>query len=185
MPPEQLAECVERIDALVEKIESLPDPLVRADVQEIVQCLLEYHGAAVGRLLHLVQRETGDAHIGQELAQDELVASLLLLHGLHPADLEVRVQQALERVRPFLQSHGGNVELVRVVEGAVHLRLAGSCHGCPSSAATLKSRIEQAIYEAAPDVAAIEVVDDAQPAGAAGGFVALETLSNGQGDARL
>ena len=68
------------------------------------------------------------------------------------------MQQALEKVRPYLFSHGGNVELLEVTdEGAVSLRLEGSCHGCPSSQITLKYSIEEAIYAAAPDVTAIHV----------------------------
>ena len=62
---------------------------------------------------------------------------------------------ALDKVRPYLKSHGGNVDLLSVVDGVVHLRLIGSCDGCPSSALTLKSAIERNIYEAAPDVNSI------------------------------
>src|SRR5690349_2316682 len=111
-------------------------------MREIVHCLLEYHGSALARLISLLGR-AGSAReplIGR-LAEDELVGSLLLLHGLHPATTEARVSEALDHVRPFLESHGGDVELAAVVEGVVQLRLRGSCHGCPSSAATLKSRI--------------------------------------------
>jgi Fe-S cluster biogenesis protein NfuA len=86
-----------------------------------------------------------------------LISSLLLLHGLHPQDLEERVAAALERVRPDLHAHGGDVELLSIDDGVVRLRMQGNCDGCPSSAATLKFTIEQAIYAAAPDVAAIEV----------------------------
>jgi Fe-S cluster biogenesis protein NfuA/nitrite reductase/ring-hydroxylating ferredoxin subunit len=83
---------------------------------------------------------------------------LLILHGLHPFDLETRVRQALDKVRPYLGSHGGNVELLGVTaEGVVRLRLAGSCHGCPSSQVTLKYAIEEEIYKAAPDLTAIQV----------------------------
>ena len=73
------------------------------------------------------------------------MGGLLLLHGLHPLDLEARVRQALDKVRPYLRSHGGNVELLGVDEGVVRLRLEGSCHGCPSSAATMRQTIEEAI----------------------------------------
>jgi Fe-S cluster biogenesis protein NfuA len=79
------------------------------------------------------------------------------LYGLHPLDLETRVRQALEQVRPYLQSHGGNVELLGVEGGIIRLRLQGSCHGCPSSAQTLKSTIEEAIAEKAPDAAGLQV----------------------------
>jgi Fe-S cluster biogenesis protein NfuA len=179
MTKEQLADCVQRIDSLIADIEKVPDPAVREQAQDVVRCVLDYHALALARLLNLVQGFDGSRHVVEHLAEDELVASLLLLHGLHPADLETRVKGALERVRPFLQSHGGNVELVAVVEGAVHLRLEGSCHGCPSSAATLKSRIEQAIYEAAPEVAAIQVDAPPEVPKPPSGFVGLESLSVG------
>jgi Fe-S cluster biogenesis protein NfuA len=65
--------------------------------------------------------------------------------------------QALDKVRPYLQSHGGNVSLLEIRDGAVRLKLEGSCHGCGSSAETLKQMIEQAIYDAAPDIMALEV----------------------------
>ena len=101
--------------------------------------------------------QPGDAII-DSFARDDLVGSLLLLYGLHPLDIETRVHQALEKVRPYLGSHGGNVELLGVTQaGVVHLRLQGSCHGCPSSAMTLKLAIEEAIYAAAPDIVALEV----------------------------
>ncbi|HEX6493096.1 MAG TPA: NifU family protein, partial [Candidatus Dormibacteraeota bacterium] len=86
------------------------------------------------------------------LAGDDRVGSVLMLHGLHPVDTATRVQQALDSVRPYLASHGGNVELLGVEDGVVRLRLEGSCKGCPSSAATLRTAIEEAIATFAPDV---------------------------------
>ncbi len=178
MSDDHLSECVERIDVLLSKVEALPDVALRQDVQEIVKCLLAYHGAAVARLLRVALHEykDGGTPLASLLVQDELVESLLLLHGLHPADLETRVHAALERVRPLLQSHGGNVELVGIEEDVVCLRLQGNCHGCPSSAATVKSRIESAIYEAAPEVRSIEV-EEPGVSSIINGFVAIEKLS--------
>jgi Fe-S cluster biogenesis protein NfuA len=72
-------------------------------------------------------------------------------------------------MRPFLASHGGNVELVSVEEGVARLRLEGSCNGCPSSAATLEHALKEAIEEAAPDLLGLEVE----------GVVGLETKSDG------
>jgi Fe-S cluster biogenesis protein NfuA/nitrite reductase/ring-hydroxylating ferredoxin subunit len=124
--------------------------------------------------------------MAESLAADELVAHLLLLHGLHPVPVEQRVRAALEGVRPYLESHGGNVELLGVEEGVARLRLEGSCSGCPSSAMTLKLAIEKAIHEAAPDVD--EVVADGavgQPEPASG-LIQLEVIvpagANGNGD---
>ena len=159
----EVAPCIERIDTILREVEGIADPVVRGQVQELVGCLLEYHAAALAKLLQLV-REQGPMHrLAESLAGDNLVASLLLLHGLHPADLHTRVAQALDTVRPYLESHGGNVELLGIDDGVVRLRLEGSCHGCPSSAATLQTRIERAIVEAAPDTAGI-VVEGLQPA---------------------
>lgn len=147
-----------RIEELVGKVETLADPNARATIRELVQSLIELHGSGIERMLEVIV-DANDAGLPliDELAGDDIVESLLLLHGLHPLDLETRVIQALEKVRPYLQSHGGNVELLAVDDGVVRLRLEGSCHGCASSALTLKLAIEEAIYDAAPDVSALEV----------------------------
>lgn len=93
--------------------------------------------------------------------------------GLHPKPLETRVADALQEVRPFLASHAGGVELLGVdaEAGVVHLRLLGSCDGCPSSAITLQMAVERAIVEAAPEIIRIDV--DAPSATAPGVPVAL------------
>jgi Fe-S cluster biogenesis protein NfuA len=157
---------IEHLETLIQNLELLPDPAARDQARELVQTLLDFHGTALGRLLGRVadMGEQGRALIAS-LADDEIVSSLLLLYGLHPLDTATRVEQALERVRPLLRSHHGDVELEGVVDGVVRLRMQGSCNGCPSSALTLKNAIEEAIYAAAPDVEAIEVegVVDAPP----------------------
>ncbi len=113
----------------------------------------------------------------RQFAADPLVGSLLLLYGLHPVDLETRVHQALEKVRPLLKSHGGNVDLLGIDDGVVRLKLQGSCHGCPSSAQTLHNAIEEAIYEFAPDVAELKVEGVAVPSTPpVSGFVPLAQL---------
>lgn len=132
---------------------------MRGQARELVEALLEMQGAGLERIMEIIH-DFGSAgqSIIDKLGGDELVSSLLLVHGLHPIDLESRVHNALEKVRPRLAQHGGSVELLGVTpEGAVKLRLAGNCHGCPSSIATLKFSIEEAIYAAAPDVTSLEV----------------------------
>ena len=91
-----------------------------------------------------------------EALNDDLVASMLLLHGLHPDDIQTRVLRGIEKVRPYLQSHGGDVELAGVRDGIVRLVLHGSCGSCPSSSLTLKNAVEDALFEAAPDI--VEIV---------------------------
>src|SRR5262249_40672820 len=90
------------------------------------------------------------------LAADELVSNMLLLHGLHPLAIDERIKVALDGVRPYLNSHGGDVELIQVADGIVKLRSIGPCGDGPSSAATLRGAIEKAIREAAPEVVSIE-----------------------------
>lgn len=145
---------VARVEGLLEEVDSLADPAARDTAAEIVQALVELYGEGLARIMARLAEE--GAGLPAELAEDELVAHLLLLHDLHPVPLSERVGGALESVRPYLESHGGGVELVGLDDGIVRLRLQGSCSGCPSSTMTLKLAIEEAIHKVAPDVEAIE-----------------------------
>jgi Fe-S cluster biogenesis protein NfuA len=149
---------LQRLDALLCEVEESADPASAARTREIVQAVLDLHGTGLERILgHVESAGEGGAAILDACVEDDVVGGLLLLHGLHPMDLEARVLRALERVRPALRSHGGNVELVEVRDGVVRLRLEGNCHGCPSSAATMKMTIEEVVFANAPEVASIEV----------------------------
>ena len=150
---------IESIERMVRALESAEHPALRDSARELVQALMSMHGACLERMLEIIGQAGA---LGQPLiesfARDEKVRSLLLLYDLHPHSLETRVHQALEKSRPYLHSHGGEVELVDIDDaGGVTLRLSGSCDGCHSSAAALKLAVENAIYEAAPDVSAIRV----------------------------
>ena len=81
----------------------------------------------------------------------------MLIHDLYPVPLEERVAEALDSVRPYMESHGGNVELLCLEDGVARLRLEGSCDGCPASSSTLELAIKTALEEAAPDLIGIEV----------------------------
>jgi Fe-S cluster biogenesis protein NfuA len=141
-----------RIEELLGQIRAA-DPGTAEVAEEVVRLVVELYGAGLERTVELADPEALD-----RMVEDELVASLLVLHGLHPKDTETRVVEALDQVRPYLGSHAGGVELVGVdPEGVVHLRLEGSCDGCPSSTMTVKLAIERAIEEAAPEVTAVEV----------------------------
>jgi len=151
-----LQERAARMETLLGEIESLQDPNARTKAAELVQVLLELYGEGLARMMEVVAEGEERERIFEALAGDELVSHLLLLHGLHPLDVETRVIRALEEVRPYLQSHGGNVELLGIEGGVVRVRLQGSCDGCPSSAATLKLAIEEALQKAAPDLEGVE-----------------------------
>jgi Fe-S cluster biogenesis protein NfuA/nitrite reductase/ring-hydroxylating ferredoxin subunit len=161
-----LQERAARMETLLGEIESLQDPNARAKAAEVVQVLLELYGEGLARMMEVVAQGEDSERAFEVLAGDELVSHLLLLHGLHPLDVETRVVRALEEVRPYLQSHGGNVELLGIEGGVARVRMQGSCDGCPSSAVTLKLAIEEAVQKAAPDLEGIEAegVTEPQPA---------------------
>ena len=175
MDDQEARERVGRIEAMLEEIESLPDPVAQARCTEVVGALLDLYGEGLARIVERLPEP-------QALVEDELVAHLLLLHGLHPVPVEARVHGALEEVRPYLQSHGGNVQLVSLQEGVLRLRLEGSCSGCPSSAATLSLAVEEAVNKAAPEIERIEAEEE-QPTNG-GGLIELAPLApreNGSG----
>jgi Fe-S cluster biogenesis protein NfuA len=153
--PEEL---VERVQDLLGSLDEIADPQAQARVGELVGAVLELYGAGLDRILGILT-DAGDAGlpIRDELLDDGIVSSLLLIHGLYPVPLEERVVEALDSVRPFLASHGGNVELLSMEDGIARLQLQGSCNGCPSSAATLEHALREAIDAAAPDLLGLEV----------------------------
>jgi Fe-S cluster biogenesis protein NfuA len=193
--PTPLPQGMDRIEELVARIEGAADPTFRDDALALVQLLLDLHRQGLARIIEIAghpetsrsngaasngKAANGAAYIGageliHRLAADERVAPLLMLHDLHPVDLPTRVEQALEKVRPLLRSHGGDVELVELSDGVVKLKLDGSCHGCPSSSITLRNAIEEAIFEFAPDVERLEVAGVVDPPPASG-FVPLEAI---------
>lgn len=169
---------LQRIEELVHTLEACVDSGVGSSAIELMRSLMELHGAGIERMLEIACESGAYGQtIIDRFAVDELVANLLLLYDLHPHGLEARANQALEGVRPHLRSHGGNVELLGVVDGVVRLRLQGNCHGCSTSDETLRNLIEQAIFEAAPDARAIEV----EGAQVNGGLVQLQGIDKKEG----
>jgi len=148
-------ERVARVDALLADVEGAIGAVPVDTAVELVQSLLDLYGEGLARVVEHVAARDKDGALARAFAEDELLSHLLLLHGLHPVPLEARVRGALAEVRPYLESHGGDVELLDIEEGVVRLALRGSCDGCASSTATLKLAIEEAIQRAAPDVEAI------------------------------
>jgi len=148
-----------RIEALVLRVSRITDQNSREAAQELMEAILEFHGAGLERMLEIVldSGEQGKAAI-RRFGGDSLVASLLILHGLHPDDLETRVHHALGKIQ-------GAAELLGVFDGVVRVRLASNVHG-------LKESIEAALLDAVPDAAQIVIEDAISP----GGFVPLSTL---------
>ena len=132
--------------------------------QQLVREVVGLYGAGLERIVRMAGDPGPERGLVERLATDDLVASLLLVHGLHPHDVHRRVSDALDRVRPYLGSHGGDVDLLEVVPGGrpeeltVRLAFKGSCKSCPSSAVTLELAVQDAVRAAAPEISSIEVV---------------------------
>ena len=166
----------ERIEALLEA-SAVGGPVARERAEELLRLVVDLYGAGLERVLELAH-ETGalDDTLLDALAGDTLVSGLLLIHGLHPYGVADRVQRALDDVRPYLGSHGGDVRLVEVTDdGVVRLELLGSCDGCASSAVTLELAVDDAVRAAAPEIVRIEVQE--QSAAATPGVIPVESLT--------
>jgi Fe-S cluster biogenesis protein NfuA/nitrite reductase/ring-hydroxylating ferredoxin subunit len=145
------------VGARVEQlIAAFPAARDRERAEELVRLVVGLYGEGLERVA--TQLRSRDPQALAALAEGEVISGLLLVHGLHPLDVDARIQQALDGVRPYLGSHAGGVEYLGVDEdGVAHLRLAGTCNGCPSSTVTVRTAIEGAIEQAAPEVTAVDV----------------------------
>lgn len=148
----------DRIQTLLDA-SSAAGPVARERAELLVGEVTDLYGAALQRIMQLVAVAP---ELIEQFTSDDMIASLLLVHGLHPHDVRRRVEDALDKVRPYLGSHGGDVAVLSVAEAsdgaAVRLQFSGSCKSCPSSAVTLELTVEDAIRTAAPEVGTIEVV---------------------------
>ncbi|MGZ4175245.1 MAG: NifU family protein [Solirubrobacteraceae bacterium] len=174
--PEQLVQCVQELQ---ERLEASGDAATRDVAEQLVSAVVQMYGAGLERIVDLLAGAGEDGRrIAAALGEDELVATLLLIHDLHPVPLEDRVRAALDSVRPYMESHGGNVELLSVHDGVATIHLRGSCSDCAASAVTLELAIKQALEEAAPDLEGLEVLGVA-PQTAGGPGLPMVTGSTG------
>ena len=148
---------IQRVEELTAQVEQLPDPVARRTAQDLVSAVIDMYGQGLERIVEVLDEDESAGEIKQQIADDGIVASLMLIHDLYPVPVEDRVAEALDNVRPYMESHGGNVELVSLEEGVARIRLEGSCDGCPASSSTLELAIKTALEETAPDLLGIEV----------------------------
>lgn len=155
-----------RIQELIEELNTSPDPKFRGMMQECVQEILGFYGTGLKKILDFISKGNSSASkdIYNNLIEDSFVSGLLLIHDLHPLDLNTRLHLALEKVKPYMDSHGGNVEIVSLENGIAKLKLSGHCKGCPSSASTLELGIKKEIEEHCPDLLGLEVEGVVAPA---------------------
>ncbi len=166
-------EKLRRLGALIGELDTAESSSARA--RELIQLLIEVHGAALERMMEIVFESGAPGEkIIQKAGQDSMVRHLLLLHSLHPEDLETRILRALDTARQQLRKQNAEVDLVDMREGVVQVRIRISGHACGSTERTLKALLEEIIYDHAPDLASLEILgpgDEAAP-----GFVSIESL---------
>jgi len=167
-PEIPLDELVAELNARIQNLEALPLPQVREEIFTVLQLTDYIHRAGVERL----SRRLSQAGLLDEVLQDPAIALLLTLYNQNPHDQASLAEQALELVRPYMQSHGGEVEVLEVQEGMVHVRLQGTCTTCAASTATLKNGIEVALRQGLPGFQGL-VVHEAEPAEEVPGLIEL------------
>jgi Fe-S cluster biogenesis protein NfuA len=171
----EFRERIQTIGRLVAGLDDIQDNQARTSARELVQLVMELHGAAVERMMEIIFDQGGSgAEIIEKLGHDRVAGSLLTLHGLHPDDLETRVARAVQETAARLRKQDVEVQLLDVDQGNVRVSARTSAHACGSTAATVRSAIEEAVYEAAPEVTSLVI--EGLEGKAASGFVALDQL---------
>ncbi len=165
---------IQRLGVLVGDLEQAPAAGPNSSTKELVQLLMEVHGAGIDRVMEIIFESgaAGEAIIAR-LGRDPITQSLLLLYSLHPDPLETRLAMALKNAGARLRKLGGEAEIVAIRDGAVELRLRGPEHSCGSTTNQLRSVLEECVYELAPDVTSLTILS---PEAETSGFVALEAL---------
>lgn len=168
---QEFQERIGRIDGLVQKLETAADPVLRRTAKDLVQSLMELHGAGFERLLEIVSENNGGtgAVLVQALGHDPLVSSLLVLYGLHPEDFETRVRRGLEKVRPQLRSEGAHAELITAAEATIHVKIVGA------GSNNLEPEVRAALLETAPDATNV-IIEGGIAAKQSSSFVPLSSL---------
>jgi Fe-S cluster biogenesis protein NfuA len=160
----------QEIDALVQRAMALPDEHARTTALDLVQAMMNLHGAVMSRIVDVLS-ESGDAGRTSlaKLGSDPLVCGMFVLYGIHPVTLEERVTHAIERLRPQLRKQGTSVELLGVADDVVRVKIQSDAKA--HAPHTLKSAVEQAILEAAPEIA--EIITEGLPIS---GFVSVDMI---------
>ncbi len=175
------ADILERLAGDIEKVEAIVngwDDHHSLTVKALKSSIEDLHKEALKRLIKALKDDPAAGAKLREALGDPVIYGVLLYHGLVREPLEPRVEKALAAVRPMLESHGGNVELVAVKPpDTVEVRLLGSCHGCPASSQTLTEGIERSIREYCPEITTINQVSRGKPEAESNGEKKLYFIS--------
>lgn len=154
---EDFDQLAERVDKAIAEVQAL-DPAVRAKAMAIKSAIEEFHKLGLTHIVRTLKNHPQGKELLYELVDEPSVYALFSMHGLVRADLKTRVSRVIDMVRPYMQSHGGDVHLVDVRDRTAYVTLAGSCNGCSMSSVTLRSTVEESLREHVPEIQAVEVV---------------------------
>ncbi|MEZ0352350.1 NifU family protein [Mycobacterium sp. pR1184] len=150
-------ELAKRVDDAVAALAGL-DQKARAVAEELKSALEAVHREGLVTIVRRMRADDATRAVLFELVDDPVVHLLLSLHQIVRPDPLTHAGRVLESVRPQLQSHGGDVTLVRVQDGTAYVRLEGACNGCSMSSVTLRTLVEDALVQEVPSISAVEVL---------------------------
>lgn len=159
-----------RVEQMVEQVSAIADAAARNVALELLQSVMDLHGAAFARVVELLE---SDRAAMSKIGGDPLLCGMMVLYGVHPVPMAERVAKAVANVAPQLRKHGGTAEVVAIEEAVVRLKIESSGHGCGSSTDAIADVVRQAVLECAPEV--VEVAIEGAAA-APSGFVPLNNI---------
>jgi Fe-S cluster biogenesis protein NfuA len=170
-----------RIDAAQHAVARL-DAQARVAADDLVEAVESHHAAVLLSLVSRLRADDRGRELLYEAVDDPEVYAALVKAGIVKPSLAMRAVQVLDGVRPYITSHGGDVELVRIDQGVAYVRLLGACQSCGSATETLRDSVAEALLEHLPEITSVEeVAPDSAPTSA---FIPLSSVSFGRKGSR-
>ncbi|GIM47637.1 hypothetical protein DNHGIG_31860 [Collibacillus ludicampi] len=163
----------ERVDRVLDSIKELPED-GRMKAMELKEAIEAFHEYALRKLVRTFRETDAGNELLYKAVEDPAIYAMLFMHGIIKQDLFTRVAAVLEEVRPYMRSHGGDVELVKVEGETVYVRLQGACSGCSMSALTLKDGVEEAIKARIPEIQSVVMAEEE----VASGYLPLHVIDD-------
>lgn len=174
-----LAELADAVEKALHDVRAMPIEQ-RKYALALKDALEAFHKAGLVTIVRALKNDPNGKVLLHELVDDPGVYALFALHGIVKSDARTRVAAVIENLRPYTQSHGGDVTLVDVRDNTVYVKLSGACNGCSMSSVTLRNGVEAALKEQVPEITAIEVVPN-EPEPATPGLIALTRAPKNDG----
>lgn len=171
-----------RIDRARDAVERLTDREARDAADELGAAITDLHAGVLRTIVTRLRADDRGRELLYELVDDPEVYAAFTKAGIVKPSLAMRAVQVLDGIRPYLTSHNGDVELVRIEDGVAYVRLLGACQGCGSSTETLRDTVAEALLDHLPELTEVrEVPPDTAATAAASGEVFIPVSAIGVG----